>query len=103
MKSLNQLEAGIIKQPQDFMWSSYRTYLERDSYMWLKTDDILRRFGNSREIAIQELIDFTHRKMDGVSDVVLISKAFRKGAFGSEEFCTEVNVGHESFLKKIPK
>ena len=100
---LNPLEAGLIKQPQDYIWSSYRAYLEKDSYVWLKTDDILRRFGNSREIAIEELIDFTHRKINGVSDVELISKAFRKGSLGSEEFCAEMNLGHESFLKNTEK
>lgn len=97
--SLKSLEAGLVKEPQDFIWSSYRAYLERDYYMWLETDAILRRFGVSREIAIQQLIEFTHRKVDGISDVDLITKAFRKGAFGCEEFCTGINVRQESFLK----
>ena len=96
---LNPLEAGLVKQPQDFIWSSYRGYLERDYYMWLETDAILRRFGVSREIAIQQLIDFTNWKIDGASDVELISKAFRKGVFGCEEFYTEMSIGQESLLK----
>lgn len=46
-------------------------------------------------MAIQQLIEFTHRKIEGSSDLELISKAFRKGAFGSEEFCIEMNNGQE--------
>lgn len=94
---LNPLEAGIAKRPQDFIWSSYRGYLEQDFYVWLETDCILRRFGATREFAIQQLVEFTHRKIDGSSDLELISKAFRKGAFGCEEFCIEMNDGQKSF------
>ena len=85
---LNPLEAGLVTKPQDYIWSSYRAYLEQDFYTWLDTDSILKRFGVSREAAIQELIEFTHQKRESSSDLALISKAFRKGVFGGEEFCT---------------
>lgn len=97
---LNPLEAGLVKRPQDYIWSSYRSYLEHDYYMWLETDSILRRFGISRETAIQRLIDYTHQKIDAASDQNLISKAFRKGAFGCEDFCIEMNVEQETRINK---
>lgn len=90
---LNPLEAGLVKQPQDYIWSSYRAYLEQDYYTWLETNAILKRFGVSREAAIQQLIDFTHRKIESSSDLALISKAFRKGVFGGEEFCASMHLG----------
>lgn len=93
---LNPLEAGLAKRPQDYIWSSYRGYLEHDFYVWLETDPILRRFGATREMAIQQLIEFTHRKIEGPSDLELISKAFRKGTFGCEAFCIEMNDKKES-------
>ncbi|KPJ73914.1 hypothetical protein AMJ52_02605 [candidate division TA06 bacterium DG_78] len=39
------IEAGIIVDPKDFKWSSYRVYIGLDKNPLLKTDIILKQFG----------------------------------------------------------
>ncbi len=89
---LNPVEANVVQRPENFRWSSYRGYLEQDHYVWLKTDRILSKFGESRQKAIEQFIEHTYQKMEANFDLEVISKAFRKGAFGSEEFVEEMNI-----------
>ena len=83
---LNPLEAKIVTLPEHYRWSSYRAYLEHDHYVWLNTDQILRKFGETRESAIDKFVEYTQRKVESQSDHEAISKAFRKGIFGDEDF-----------------
>lgn len=83
---LNPVEANVEKLPENYRWSSYRAYLGHDHYVWLETDNILRKFNDTKELAIRKLIAFTNQKNDGQSDFEIISKAFRKGALGPEGF-----------------
>ncbi|MFQ5851003.1 MAG: transposase [Candidatus Binatia bacterium] len=47
---LNPLEAGLVKDPQAYPWSSHAVYLQPCKVpTWLKVQEVLRRFGSSRE------------------------------------------------------
>lgn len=83
---LNPVEAKLVKRPEHFKWSSYKAYLEQDQYVWLQTDRLLGKFGETREKAIEKFIEYTHRKLEADLDLDVISNAFRKGAFGCQEF-----------------
>jgi putative transposase len=46
------VEAGLIRDPQDYPWSSYRVYLGREKSALVKPDIILDQFGQSSERSI---------------------------------------------------
>ena len=42
----NPVEAGLVRRPQDWIWSSYRGYLDAaDAPRWLRTDAVLGWLG----------------------------------------------------------
>jgi putative transposase len=97
---LNPLEGGIVQRPEHFKWSSFRGYLDQDHYVWLETDSILRRFGEFREVAIKQFIDYTLQKVDASLDKELILKSIRKGAFGSNDFLVSINLNNVEYSLK---
>lgn len=49
---LNPVRAGIVDRPEDYEWSSYKSYIgENAAPKWLKTDFIHRYFANKIAIA----------------------------------------------------
>ncbi|MBE0598214.1 MAG: transposase [Desulfuromonadales bacterium] len=62
---LNPVRAGIVKRPEDHLWSSYSSYIgQNQAAEWLKTDFILGYFGQRGVAAetgyrmfIEEMID----------------------------------------------
>jgi len=43
---LNPVRAKIVEDPEDYEWSSYRDYVERNSrFAWLRRDEILNNYG----------------------------------------------------------
>jgi len=82
---LNPVEANLVKHPEDFRWSSFRGYLGQDYYVWLTTNRILRRFGETRQAATQALVVYTHQKLEAESDLDIVLEGFRKGVLGSED------------------
>lgn len=44
---LNPLRAGIVKDPQDYLWSSHRSYLGKENIPWLTTNNVLENFGKT--------------------------------------------------------
>lgn len=46
---MNPVRGGLVKEPSDYTWSSYRAYLALvRPPVWLATRETLRRFGSSR-------------------------------------------------------
>ena len=44
---LNPVRAGLVEDPADFRWSSYRDYISRErAYAWLNREEILGRYGD---------------------------------------------------------
>lgn len=47
---LNPVEAGLVKEPQAYRWSSHRAYLRpKEAPGWLKVKEILERFSDATE------------------------------------------------------
>jgi hypothetical protein len=44
---LNPVRAGLVDDPDEYPWSSHRTYLDKELLPWLTTDWMLRQFGKS--------------------------------------------------------
>jgi len=52
---LNAVEAGVVKRPEDYRWSTHRLYLQmRKGPAWLNTSEVLEQIGNRR--AYQEFV-----------------------------------------------
>jgi putative transposase len=49
---LNPVEAGMVRDPVEYPWSSHRCYLGAPAPAWLSVDPALRRFGGSRREAV---------------------------------------------------
>jgi len=62
---LNPVKAGLVRRPEDYLWSSYRSYIgQSQAAEWLKTDFILGYFGPRGAAAgtgyrmfVEEMID----------------------------------------------
>lgn len=80
---LNPVDAQIVKNPQDYRWSSYSAYLNKDAYTWLNKTAILKFFGETEKDATEKLIEFTSQKIEARSDQDMITKAFQKGFLGN--------------------
>lgn len=85
---LNPVRAKIVKDPQDYTWSSYRalTGLDR-GFDWLSQNKILEEFAQSKKKARQEYKKFV---MDGIGQPSPMLDAGKGGILGSEQFIDEM-------------
>jgi len=89
---LNPVEAGLKEYPVDYRWSSHRSYMNMDSFVWLTKQRILSAFDACENDAIEQLSEFIHRKIEAKDDIERIHRAFDQGAFGSEDFVREFGI-----------
>jgi len=48
---LNPVRAGLVEDPSEYFWSSYRDYTSRRSrFAWLNPDEILSQYGDTRPV-----------------------------------------------------
>jgi mRNA-degrading endonuclease HigB of HigAB toxin-antitoxin module len=46
---LNPIRAGIVKEVDEYQWSSYKDYIRaRQVHKWVSPNDVLKMFGNDR-------------------------------------------------------
>lgn len=59
----NPVKASLVEKPEDYIWSSYRTYIDAnlEEFTWLDKDNILEFFSGS----IDEFEKFSNEKADG--------------------------------------
>lgn len=56
---LNPVQAGLVREPQEYTWSSHRAYLESESPPgWLVTEEVLGRLGARGEPALRYYREF---------------------------------------------
>lgn len=85
---LNPVKAGVVKYPEEYKWSSYRTYMGLESIRGLDTGFILNQFGdniNSARIRYKRFIE------EGMGIDNDITKKLVKGfILGSEKFVENI-------------
>ena len=65
---LNPVRAGMVKQPQQWAWSSYRAMIGKSTApVWLKTEVLLGEFGKGRFQARRKYQQFVEEGMGGES------------------------------------
>lgn len=83
---LNPVDAGLVKRPEEYFWSSYNAYLGNLAYVWLEINPILSRFGDNYQQALTNFREFTLKTEDAQEDAFCIGKAFHIGIYGDQEF-----------------
>lgn len=86
---LNPVRANLVGDPQEYPWSSHRTYLEIDKLLWLNIDRILNKFHPEREVAVKIYDNYVFQGI-GIRTEFDFQSGFRAGIIGNEEFIEEI-------------
>ncbi len=90
---LNPVRAGMVPEPLEYPWSSYRSFVDRArTPEWLQTGFILRQFGRTRGTAQAAYRRFVEGASGKTMDV-RIARSLREGTV----------MGRDSFLDSIMK
>ena len=60
---LNPVRAGLVKQVEDYAWSSHVAYTEKETLPWLTTDWVYGHFSRQRAACIRQYIKFVDEGM----------------------------------------
>lgn len=86
---LNPVEAGLVKRPQDYRWSSYRGYLKDKDGEGLHRELILGQFGGGRRGKVAGYRDFVEGALKREVEWLPLP-IFRQVFIGDEDFAEEV-------------
>jgi len=94
---LNPVRAETVKKAEEYLWSSYRYYLDAsEKPEWLNTDLILSYFGNVKSQGIQQYRIFIEEAV-GKKYESPLKQAFGSVLLGGEKFIHEIK---EKYLKE---
>lgn len=82
---LNPIRANIVKLPEDYIWSSHKSYLMINELSWLTSDTVLKNFGNNKK---ESLINYEKYVLEGIgikSDLDF-KVGHSEGILGDEKF-----------------
>jgi putative transposase len=98
---LNPVRAGIVADPQQYIWSSHRAYMGLCEYIWLSKDRVLMKFHPEKEHAINNCKKFVLMGI-GVETQFDFKLGCKNGVLGDTDFIDKVLTGvHEKPVKKI--
>jgi putative transposase len=87
---LNPVRAGIVKRPEDYIWSNYRAYVGQASPQgWSSSSFVLGLFGSSKLVARTNYETFVRSRLDHNCPDPLKS-AEHRGILGGHEFIEKV-------------
>lgn len=81
---LNPVRAGVVRRPEDFLWSSYRDYISGRSDGLVDTDETLGLFSKRRSIAMRRYREFVIRgvnkrsPLENVTGSILGDEGFKE-------------------------
>lgn len=84
------VEAGLVSLPEEYEWTSYRTYIGMLKNQLLKPEVILSQFGNKPKERYSAYKDFVEGDEDGPADWETIKK-HGQPIVGNDEFIDELN------------
>jgi putative transposase len=94
---LNPVRVGIVAKPEEYRWSSYRSYIGQcQTPAWLKKDFILRYFGTDAEEAMGNYHRFVTDCLDR-GYVSPLERSVAAAILGSAEFISEIE---EKYLRE---
>jgi len=87
---LNPVRVGIVAKPEDYRWSSFRSYIGQSRPPeWLKTKFILGYFGENVKEAGEKYNRFVHELLDREYESPL-EQSVAAAILGSTEFIAEI-------------
>ena len=86
----NPIRAGLAKTPADYLWSSHRAYVGRESISWLTTDWVLSQFGKREKKARQKFDDFCNKGKGEERRKEFHSGTFEGRILGDDRFSENV-------------
>lgn len=102
---LNPVRAGMAVKPEEYKWSSYRSYISRDKAIeWLKTEFILGYFGGKVPDANNKYRQFVEDLLDSEYDSPL-KATVASTILGSEGFVREISdryLGEKKADRSVP-
>jgi putative transposase len=82
---LNPVRAGIVRKPEEYIWSSQSSYIKGKEYTWLDQTLVIDAFGG-----VERLFRYTQMDDDKArEEAIEIRKSFQRGAYGDEKFLEE--------------
>lgn len=96
---LNPLRANLVNLPEKYVWSSHRAYLKLDEYAWLTCDDVLKKFGCTRNEALANYESFILKGI-GIESELDFKSGYSDGILGDEIFVDEFLESVEEFQKR---
>jgi putative transposase len=85
------VEAGLVSLPEEYEWTSYRTYIGMFKNQLLKPEVILSQFGKKSEERNSAYKDFVEGEESGPADWDTIEKSGQP-IVGNDEFINELNI-----------
>lgn len=97
---LNPVRAGIVLEPQHFVWSSHKAYMDLDKFVWLSKDRVLKKFHQEYESSIKNYEKYVLKGI-GIETEFDFKSGSKEGIFGDMEFVEETL--HRTQLKQKKK
>lgn len=91
---LNPVRAGIVTRPEEYRWSSYKSYIGREmAPLWLKSKTLLDYFGKKPKETMKKYRSFVEDLLGKEYDSPL-EKTFGTAVLGTAEFRELVTSNH---------
>jgi putative transposase len=87
---LNPVRAGMVAQPQDYVWSSYGYYAGLRADALVSPHPHFWNLGNTPFAREAAYVDFVRAGLSGADEKLLTRSTQRSGALGDEDFLTEL-------------
>ena len=108
---LNPVRAKIVKDPEKYLWSGHRAYMEQEILPWLTTEWVLSQFGRSLRSARARYCEFVkygrkdgHRREfhEGTSGGrILGDDSFVERAYEKSEQCEEKSETLDKIIERV--
>ncbi len=102
---LNPARAGIVDTPEEYLWSSYRSYVGKSTPpAWLKTEFILGYFGGKTAAAKNEYSEFVKARLKSEYESPLLATV-ASTLLGSPDFVRDVTdryLGEKEDIRNVP-
>ena len=86
---LNPVRAGIISDPQNYLWSSHRAYMDVDEFIWVSKDHVLKKFHHDKKNAIRNYEKYVLKGI-GIESELDFKTGCANGMLGDQVFIDDV-------------
>ncbi len=97
----NPVRANITLRPEDYIWSSQRTYLNKNPISWITKDYALAKFSKNREEAISFFSSYCGSK-ETDNELEQLRNDFKDGqVLGNDNFLEKVRAQNAISVEKL--